>query len=75
MVLKIRLKNSFDLDSTITCGQIFRFEKLNGGSYDVVLKDRVINASIKDDYLCVFSNDENDLEKVVIEYFDLNNNY
>ncbi len=75
MVLKIRLKNSFDLDSTITCGQIFRFEKLNDGSYDVVLKDRVINASIKDDYLCVFSNDENDLEKVVIEYFDLDNDY
>ena len=37
----IKILNNFDLDSTITCGQIFRYEVLKD-SYIVVLKDRVI---------------------------------
>ena len=37
----LKIKNNFDLKTTITCGQIFRFiEEENG--YTVVIKDRVI---------------------------------
>ena len=42
-MIKIKLQNTFKLDDTITCGQIFRYKKLEDNSYDVILSDRVIN--------------------------------
>mgnify|MGYP004494202359 CR=1 FL=1 len=44
-MIKIELKNNFNLDSTVTCGQIFRYYKLEDNSYDIILKDRVINVT------------------------------
>lgn len=74
-MIKIKLKKPFKLNDTITCGQIFRFSKLEDGSYDVILKDRVINVYKKGDYLYVTSNNEDNLEEVVTNYFDLENDY
>lgn len=74
-MIKIELKNNFNLDSTVTCGQIFRYYKLEDNSYDIILKDRVINVYKKDNYLIVSSNNEDDLEIVVRNYFDLDNDY
>ena len=72
MKLKV---NNFNLKDTITCGQIFRFEEEKDGSYTVILSDRVINIYQKDDYIYFDSNKEDDLEKVIINYFDLNYDY
>lgn len=74
-MIKIELKNNFNLDSTVTCGQIFRYYKLEDNSYDIILKDRVINVYKKDDYIIASSNNEDDLEIVVRNYFDLDNDY
>ena len=74
-MIKVKLKKPFKLYDTVICGQIFRFFPLNDGSFDVILKDRVINIYQKDNALYVSSNDETDLEKVVRNYFDLDNNY
>lgn len=74
-MIKIELKNNFNLDSTVTCGQIFRYYKLEDNSYDIILKDRVINVYKKDNYLIASSNNEDDLEIVVKNYFDLDNDY
>lgn len=74
-MIKVKLKKPFKLYDTVMCGQIFRFFPLNDGSFDVILKDRVINIYQKDNALYVSSNDETDLEKVVRNYFDLDNNY
>ncbi|MBQ9012439.1 MAG: 8-oxoguanine DNA glycosylase [Bacilli bacterium] len=74
-MVRIKLKKPFKLNDTITCGQIFRFSKLEDGSYDVILKDRVINVYKKGDYLYVTSNNEDNLEEVVTNYFDLENDY
>lgn len=74
-MIKIKLNNYFDIDSTITCGQIFRYEKLDDCSYDVILKDRVINIKIEDNNLVVESNNYDNLENIIIDYFDLNRNY
>lgn len=74
-MIKIELKNNFNLDSTVTCGQIFRYYKLEDNSYDVILKDRVINVYKKDNYIIASSNNEDDLEIVVRNYFDLDNDY
>lgn len=74
-MIKIKLKKAFDLDSTVTCGQIFRFIKKEDSSYDIVLKDRVINVYKKEEFLYVSSNVEDNLKSVVEDYFDLNNDY
>ena len=74
-MIRIKLENDFDLASTITCGQIFRFDKEEDNSYTVALHDRIINIYEEDGFLIVSSNDDKDLEKVVRNYFDLDNNY
>ena len=68
------IKN-FDLENTITCGQIFRFIKEEDNSFTIVISDRVINLKYKDDILYVESNNEDNLEYVVCEYLDLYRDY
>lgn len=70
----IKIKNNFDLNSTITCGQIFRYLKRDD-EFIVILKDRVISLKEDKDYIEIRSNDENNLEEIVNDYFDLNRDY
>ncbi len=74
-MIKIKIEKPFKLNDTVTCGQIFRFFPLDDGSFDIVIKDRVINVHMEDNYLCVSSNKEENLKEVVMDYFDLNNDY
>ena len=74
-MIKIELTKPFNLTDTVTCGQIFRFFKQDDGSFDIILKDRVINVFKVDNYLYVSSNNEEDLENIVKNYFDLDNDY
>lgn len=74
-MLKLFVNKNFNLENTLTCGQIFRFYKQEDGSYDVILDDRVINVYQKDNYIYVLSNDENNLKEKIIDYLDLNNDY
>ena len=70
----LKIKNNFDLRSTITCGQIFRFIE-EDNSFTVIIKDRVINLREDGDYIIIESNNESDLENVINDYFDLNRDY
>ena len=54
----LKIKNNFDLKSTITCGQIFRFTLEDDGSFTIVIKDRVINLKEDKDYIIVESSKE-----------------
>ena len=74
-MIKIKIDKPFKLNDTITCGQIFRFFKMEDGSFDIILKDRVINVFMEENYLYVSSNIEENLEAVVKNYFDLDNDY
>lgn len=74
MIVIKNIKNS-DLDSTVTCGQIFRFEKESDNSYTIVLKDRIINVKYENNNLYVDSNKYDNLENVVTKYFDLERDY
>lgn len=74
-MIRIKLTKPFKLNDTLTCGQIFRFFKQEDGSFDVVLKDRVINVYMDNNYLCVSSNNERNLKEIVKDYFDLDNDY
>lgn len=70
----IKIKNNFDLKSTITCGQIFRY-KIVGNKYIIVIKDRVISLEEDNNFIIVNSNNEDNLEEIIYDYFDLNRDY
>ena len=72
MKLKV---NNFNLKDTVTCGQIFRFEEEIDNSYTVILTDRVINIKQVDNELIVKSSNEDNLEEVIKDYFDLDFDY
>ncbi len=74
-MIKIKIEKPFKLNDTVTCGQIFRFFPQDDGSFDIVIKDRVINVYMEENYLCVSSNKEENLKEVVMNYFDLYNDY
>lgn len=67
--------NNLDLDNTICCGQIFRYEKLEDDSYIVILKDRVVKLKYIDNKLYIDSNNMDNIENVIREYLDLNRDY
>ena len=67
--------NNLDLDNTICCGQLFRYEKLEDDSYIVILKDRVVKLKYIDNKLYVESNNMDNIENVIREYLDLDRDY
>lgn len=67
--------NNLDLDNTICCGQIFRYEKLEDDSYIVILKDRVVKLKYVDNKLYIDSNNMDNIESVIREYLDLDRDY
>ena len=69
------LVHDFNLKDTITCGQIFRFDCEDDGSFTVILSDRVVNLKMESDYLIVESNLNDNLEEVIRSYLDLDYNY
>ena len=55
----IIIKNTdINLEDTVTCGQCFRFYKMNDDSFTMVLSDRVINIKQINNTLIVESNNE-----------------
>lgn len=71
--LKIEVKY-FNLKYTLECGQCFRWKEIDN-YYVGVIKDRVIKIRQEDNTLYIRSNNVNDLEKVVREYFELDKDY
>lgn len=67
--------NNLDLDNTICCGQIFRYEKLENDSYIVILKDRVVKLKYVDNKLFVDSSNMDNIESVIRNYLDLDRDY
>lgn len=67
-------KNDINLKDTITCGQIFRYEKLDN-SYIIILEDRVVELSEDDTYIYINSSNEVDIEKIITDFLDLNRDY
>lgn len=70
----LKIKNNFDLKSTITCGQIFRYIE-EDNTFTVIIKDRVLLLTIDGDDIIVESNKEENLKEAVYDYFDLNRDY
>lgn len=67
--------NCFNLQYTLECGQCFRWKKIDENRYIGVIKDRVIDITQKGNKIIVYSDKEENLEKIVREYFDFNVDY
>jgi len=71
----IEKQESFNLTHILECGQCFRWEKEEDGSYTGVIKSGVINVK-KEGNKIVFSGIcQNNLKTVVYNYFDLKTDY
>lgn len=72
---KIKNINSFELVDIFECGQCFRWNKEDDGSYTGVFKKNVLNVK-KVENSVIFKGICNDnIQNVVKEYFDLDRNY
>lgn len=60
----------FDLEQTFECGQCFRWNKNNDGSYTGVAHSKLVNIKQKDGYVEI-----DDDSEIWQEYFDLNTDY
>lgn len=65
----------FDLKSTILSGSCFRVIEESDGSFTNILKDRIINIKQDKNKLIVTSSNNDNLESIIREYFDLNRDY
>ena len=74
---KYILKNisSFEPKHIFECGQCFRWDEESDGSYTGIVKNNVINVKKVDNDVIFSSFGADNLEKLVIDYFDLNRNY
>ena len=68
-------KESFNLSHIFECGQCFRWNLNEDGSYTGVIKNGVINVKKDCERIIFRGMCEGDLKSVVNDYFDLDNNY
>lgn len=68
-------QESFELKHIFECGQCFRWNEEQDGSYTGVIKNAVINVQKKNKKIIFKGVCEKDLKQTVIDYFDLDNNY
>ena len=67
--------NTFELKDIFECGQCFRFNKQEDESYTGVVGNNVINVKKVDNEIHIRSVGQDNLEELVVNYFDLNRNY
>ena len=74
-IYQIPKMNTFCLQHIFECGQCFRWNKEEDGSYTGVFQNNVLNVKEEKDMITFQGICKQDIEKVVTEYFDLNRNY
>lgn len=74
---KYIIKNckSFGLKDIFECGQCFRWNKQEDESYTGVFGRNVLNVKSKNNQIIISGICQEDIEKVCMDYFDLNRNY
>lgn len=74
---KYKLKNldSFELKDIFECGQCFRWNIQDDGSYTGVFGKNVLNVKKEKEVITFEGICEKDIEEAVKDYFDLNRNY
>lgn len=65
----------FELKDTFTCGQCFRWQENDDGSYTGVVRQNVINIIEKENMYYIKSIGNEDIETLIYQYFDLKRDY
>ena len=68
-------QNSFELKDIFECGQCFRWNAQDDGSYTGVIKNAVINVKKEDDKIIFTGICNGSIKDIVRYYFDLDRNY
>ena len=66
---------SFEPKHIFECGQCFRWNEEKDGSYTGVVGENVLNVKKENDKIVIKGMCKDDIEKLVKNYFDLNNDY
>lgn len=74
-IYQIPKMNTFCLQHIFECGQCFRWNKEKDGSYTGVFQNNVLNVKEEKNTITFQGICKQDIEKVVVEYFDLQRNY
>lgn len=71
------LKNqkSFELKDIFECGQCFRWNLQEDGSYTGVIKDAIINVKKENENIIFIGKCEGSIKELIENYFDLDTNY
>ena len=72
--LTLEIKN-FDIEAIFTCGQCFRFEKEDDGSFTAVANGKVINLSKDGDKITFLNVSKEEFESMWKSYFDMERDY
>ena len=72
---KIDNQKTFELKDIFECGQCFRWNEQEDGSYTGVVNDGVINVRKQGETIIFTGMCKKDLKEIVENYFDLNRNY
>jgi N-glycosylase/DNA lyase len=67
--------SDFNLDHTLSCGQVFRWKKLDDGFWYGVIGKRVVKIRQDSDFLFFASNNNKYINTIIKQYFNLNVNY
>ena len=71
----IKNQNSFELKDIFECGQCFRWNEQEDGSYTGVIKNGIINVKKEDETITFTGICDKNIEEVINEYFDLKRDY
>ena len=72
---KLVNQESFELADIFDCGQCFRWNKEEDGSYTGVIKDSVINVQKKENVIYFKGSCKGNFEEKISDYFDLKTDY
>ena len=72
---KIKNIDSFDLKDIFECGQCFRWNEQEDGSYTGVVKNNVLNVKKENNQIIFQGKCEDNIQELVEDYFDLNRDY
>ena len=67
--------DEFEPEHIFECGQCFRWNIEEDGSYTGVVKNRILNVSKKNDIIIFKNTNKEDFLNIWIDYFDLNRDY
>ena len=71
----IKNQDSFELEDIFECGQCFRWNKQEDGSYTGIFKQNVVNVKKADNKIIFRGICKENIKDECIKYFDLNTNY